>query len=70
MVYLIQVLYTNVFKHCPATGMQNGDEALPSISLAGIGQLVKILISFKQHGIFDLRYFGWSSSFSENAHNS
>ena len=34
--------------------MQNGDEALPSISLAGRGQLVIMLITHEPHGI---RYF-------------
>ena len=29
------ILYTYVFLHCPATGMLNGDEASPSIILAG-----------------------------------
>ena len=28
-------LYTNVFKHSPAAGMLNGDEASPSIILTG-----------------------------------
>ena len=32
--------------------MQNGDEALPSISLAGRGQLVIMLITLEPHGIF------------------
>ena len=35
MVYLVQILYINVFEHCPATGMKKGDEASPSIILAG-----------------------------------
>ena len=45
MVYFVQILYTIVFIHCLAAGMHNGDDALPSISLAGIGQLVKMLIT-------------------------
>ena len=31
MVYFDQILHTNSFYHCPATGMQNGDEAAWSI---------------------------------------
>ena len=27
MVYLNQISHTNLFKKCPANGMQNGDEA-------------------------------------------
>ena len=42
MVYFDQILLTYTFKHYLATGMQNGDEALPSISPASIGQLVKM----------------------------
>ena len=38
--------------------MQNGDEALPSISPAGRGQLVKMLITHESHGIF-LKYFAF-----------
>ena len=30
-VYLDQILHAYLFYLCPATGMQNGDEALPSI---------------------------------------
>ena len=50
MVYFDQILLTNTFKII-WTGMQNGDEALPGISLAGIGQLVKMLITLEQHGV-------------------
>ena len=32
--------------------MHNGDDALPSISQAGHGQLVKMLITLESHGIF------------------
>ena len=45
MVYLVQSLYTYVFLHCPATGMQNGDEASQTNSLAGRTLLVKMLIT-------------------------
>ena len=33
--------------------MQNRDEGLPSIILAGRGILVKMLINLEPHGIFD-----------------
>ena len=42
MVYFDQILLTYTFEHCLATGMQNGNDALQSIGLAGIGQLVKV----------------------------
>ena len=32
--------------------MQNGDEASPSVSPAGRGKLVKMLITLEPHGIF------------------
>ena len=35
VVYLVQIFFTYVFEHCPATGMNNDDEASPSIILAG-----------------------------------
>ena len=35
------------FEHCPATDMQNGDEASPSIILAGQALLMKILITLE-----------------------
>ena len=41
--------FSYLFKHHPDTGMQNGDDALPGISLACKG-LVKILITIElQH---------------------
>ena len=40
--------YTYAFYHCPATSMQNGDEALLSIRPAGHGQLVKIAHLFNR----------------------
>ena len=52
LVYLVQTLYTYVFKHCPATGMQTGDEASPSIILAGEALLVKMLITLEPCGAF------------------
>ena len=52
MVYLLQILYTIVFLHCPAAGMQNGDEASPSIILAGQALLVKKLITLELSGSF------------------
>ena len=58
MAYLVQILYTyvHVFLHCPATGMKNGDEASPSIILAGLALLVKMLITLAPHGIFDSNF--------------
>ena len=38
--------------------MQNDDEALLSNSLAGHGQLVKMLITIEPHNIFSLNYEG------------
>ena len=38
--------------HCPATGMQKGDGALPSIILASRAHLVKMIITLEPHGIF------------------
>ena len=40
------------FEHCPATDMQNGDEASPSIILAGRALLIKMLITLELRGIF------------------
>ena len=37
---------------CPATGMQKGDEALPSTILVSRAILVKMIITLKPHGIF------------------
>ena len=56
MVYFDQILPTYACQHClttgiPATGMQNGGEALPSINPAGQGLLVKMLITLEPHGI-------------------
>ena len=47
MVDFDQILLTYTFYFYLATGMQNADKALPSISPAGIhvGQLVKMLIT-------------------------
>ena len=47
-----QSLHIYLFKYCPATGMLNGDEGLPSIILAGRGLLLKMLITLEPHGIF------------------
>ena len=38
--------------NCPATGMQNGDDAMTSIILADRGLLVKMLITLETHHIF------------------
>ena len=51
LVYLDHNVHTYLFKHCPATGMQNSDEATPSIISEGRGLLVKMLITLEQHGI-------------------
>ena len=62
--------------------MGNGDEASPSIILAGLALLVKMLIILEPCGSFGSNFlmyfnivqplvsFGRSSSFNENAHNS
>ena len=52
ILYLVQNLYTHVFLHGPANGMQRSDEASPSIILAGRALLVKMLITLEPHGIF------------------
>ena len=52
MGYLDQILRTYLFWYCPATDVQNDDEGLPSIILAGRGLLVKMLITLELHGIF------------------
>ena len=41
-----------VFKHCPAVGMRNGDEASPSIILASLALLEKMLITLEPCGSF------------------
>ena len=38
--------------NCPATGLQNGEEASPSIILAGQALLVKVLITLEPCGAF------------------
>ena len=40
------------FEHCPASDIQNGDKASPSIIFAGRAHLVKMLITLETHGIF------------------
>ena len=52
MVYLVKILYTFVLSHCPAAGMQNSDEASPSIILAGLALLVRMLINLEPCGSF------------------
>ena len=46
------ILNTYVVKHCPATGMQNSDEASSSIILADRALLVKMFITLVPHVIF------------------
>ena len=45
-----QILHTYLFYHCPATGMQNGDDSSPSIISAGQGLLVKMPITLELLG--------------------
>ena len=52
IVYFDRLLHTHTPQHCQDTGMQNGDEASMSVSLASRGQLVKMLIILEPHGIF------------------
>ena len=52
MVYLDQSLHTYVLSDCLATGMQNGDEALPSSILACRGNLVKVHITLELNHVF------------------
>ena len=42
----------SIFFNIVQPGMQKGDEASPSINLAGRALLVKMLINLEQHGIF------------------
>ena len=44
--------FASVDQQCLDTGMHNGEEASPSISPAGHGQLVNMLITLEPHGIF------------------
>ena len=53
---LVQILYTYVSSHCLATGMQNDDEASPSIILAGQALFVKMPITLEPRGAFGLNY--------------
>ena len=50
MVHLFQILYIYVFYYCPATGIQNDDEASVSIIFAGRALLLKMLITLGPHG--------------------
>ena len=56
MVYLVQILYIYVFKHCPATGMKKDEEASPCIILAGQALLVKMFITFGPHSIILFKF--------------
>ena len=56
MVYLVQMLYAIVFQHCPVAGMRNGDGASPSIILAGLALLVKMLITLELCGPFGSKF--------------
>ena len=50
-MYFVYILHTYVFKHCPVTGMQNGDEASPSIIL-GSSSFSENAHNLEPHGIF------------------
>ena len=56
MVYFDQIVHKYARQHCLTTGMCDSLfrflEALLSVSLAGRGQLVKMLITLELHGIF------------------
>ena len=52
MVYFDNILHTYACYHCLTTIIRNMVEDLLSISPAGRGQLVKILITLELHGIF------------------
>ena len=47
-----ELLLSYSYKYCPAIGMQNGGEGLPSINFEGRALLVKMLKTLEQHGIF------------------
>ena len=51
MVYFVKILNTHIFYNCTDTGVKKGDEASPSIILAGRALLVKMLITLEPHGI-------------------
>ena len=52
MEYFHQILLAYTDLHCLDTGIQNKDNASPSISVAGHVKLVKICITLEPHGIF------------------
>ena len=56
MLYLVQMLNTIVFQHCPAAGMRNRDEASPSIILACLAILVKVLINLEPDALFGSKF--------------
>ena len=49
--FLDQMLYT-YFLHCPATGIQNGDQTSQRLISVGRGILLIMLITLKLNGIF------------------
>ena len=51
MVYFDQISHTYTIYHCLDTGMQNGDEASPSISAADSAQLMKMFLTLEVLGI-------------------
>ena len=56
MLCINKILHTFTFKLCLDTGMQNNDEALLSLSLAGYGHLVKMPITLEPHVIFSFNF--------------
>ena len=51
MIYFDQILHTYTFNYCRDTGMQNSDIVLSSVSLTGLGQTVKMLITLGPYDI-------------------
>ena len=51
MGHLDQVLHTYLLKYCPTTVMQNGDDGLTSIILAGRGLLGEMFVTLELHCI-------------------
>ena len=61
MVFFDQILHTYTLLHCLDTGMKNDNEALRSVSLAGHGQIVKMLITLEPHVSFHYNILRLSS---------
>ena len=52
MEYFHQILLAYTVLHFLNTGIQNKDNASPSISVADHGKLVKTCITLEPHGLF------------------